>query len=933
MMKPFVLLPLVLLISQVAADPLAPIPTEKVGLSLAEQIVLNKKQQIIIPDQYQLFTAPTGYFDASYGRGGSKDVYDIRLQTLSDLLYHSADITYSTNETATTSRVSFTRYKDQEQKYLGIWQQYRFGDVWLSSATGDKIEKGLGAHFSSDLAPAKWQNLVTSFAKTAEPGWQADIFRNGVYLYSQTVPDNGLLEVNNVQLLYGQNQFRIELYGPFGQRTSLEEVVEVGKSRLSSGDIAYGLSFIEEDQSLLDFNLSDLEFDTAIAHANFAVNDVWQVGFASTFRELSDSQLQNTQYQLSNQFALPNWYIGNTISFDEQQLSQSTQFATSFFNDDSFTVQLSSYWDKSTEQSDHLGDELVLDYYLQSDRFVNQFSVRHNTLKRELSRFEHRVSFFSDLGFNISNALSYDKVASQRALQQGSLSIATRFSSNIRLLASLPYQFSDGFKVQRNAANLSVDYYIRQQTGSHSLQLKALSLFDNPAWQTSYRYAFDAKTHQLTFAASYAPDDKWRVSAGVQVHFGYNYFNEQMTFSNQYIQTGAILDVHAFLDRRLNGIPDILDKNLTNVGFIGDPLWQGVKTNHTGRAELLSTQLEPTVLQGAWQKGSKPLIDEYVIYTHPGSVHKINMPFYLTSQLELFVLLESDGNNLSLSEVPVVIKNRSTGNVYHSVSDADGLVNPADLQPGSYSVYVDSDYLKDKGLVAEYREINFDGPLQGGYVILPNIILKSASLATEGPSLEVVLNEDKNYMPIIADATGTVIHLPPKGNTIAPYQSDQLTQHQFNPVTVAHSKTELEKLRHGLDIAQAMNERNNYGVKQALISLGDEAVADNVFTNVQNQQQKELSIFSPKVTLEQGWVVQFASALNIEAAQIARSKLATASVTSIVKKKVDNVTWYCVVSQPLANRSDAQELLLQSGLDGFVNQASVYQGFSIEERE
>ena len=392
----------------------------------------NKPKKVItVPDQYQLFTVPNGYLNATYDRSNQRENYDVIGQTVSDLLYHSANFTLTTDEEQTTSRLNFTRYPNAGKKYLGIWDQYSFGDVFVRSSTGNNSEKGLGLNFLTRSDQTEFDNLTTSFGKTAPPGWDADVFRNGVFLYSQKVPDDGLLEFNNVELLYGYNEFKIELYGPFGERRTLIENIEVRKNALSQGNVSYGLSLVEEDSSLLDFKLDELEFDVLNANFSVGVTDTWQVGLATTINNLSDSENKTAQYQVSNKFALPGWYIDNALVVSEQQLNQTTSLATSFFSNDSLTLQYNSRWDRGEDDTEFLGGELNLNYHIRNKQFVNQFTLINNDTDNDFRSFSHRFSYFLQ-GYNLSNTLSYQESNGEEGTWQGAFSAVTRLSNNIR---------------------------------------------------------------------------------------------------------------------------------------------------------------------------------------------------------------------------------------------------------------------------------------------------------------------------------------------------------------------------------------------------------------------------------------------------------------------------------------------------------------------
>ncbi|MDU0354647.1 carboxypeptidase-like regulatory domain-containing protein [Paraglaciecola aquimarina] len=126
------------------------------------------------------------------------------------------------------------------------------------------------------------------------------------------------------------------------------------------------------------------------------------------------------------------------------------------------------------------------------------------------------------------------------------------------------------------------------------------------------------------------------------------------------------------------------------------------------------------------------------------------MPFYLTTELEFFVVLINQDQVSSLGNAPIIVSNISTGDEYQAESDVDGYVSFNNLMLGNYQVKIDQQFLTDKGLQAEVAGFEFNSPLKGGFILLPNIELSRSESGEIGANklLKIDLDDD-NYAPIL----------------------------------------------------------------------------------------------------------------------------------------------------------------------------------------
>ena len=916
---------------------------------------------ITIEDEYRLATVPTGFASLEYQVNDNSRGYDTNIQMESDLAYHSASITLNRNEDQTNSRIVLSRYPQfTGDKILGIWDMYSVGDLYLrQSSLTPGSSRGVGIDFSANVKGDFTENMTTSFSKTARPGWDADIYHNGVFLETRVVPDDGLLEFDNLEVYYGANEFKIVLYGPFGEQETLIEQVSVRNNSLGQGDFSYGLSLKENDSSLLDVNLSEFDIDSIGGRFNIGLFNNWQLGLSVDLNNINDSNSKSESFRISNQIIFPGWFIQNNIAVNPNNITQATSLATSFFNNDNFTLEYDSKWndEKNTSQGDE--SSLSARYSIRLGSTTNHFSYSNDELgSSKVERLQYRLSYFNKY-INASNSLHYTRINDTEDRFFGSLSLTSRIVDTLRFVATIPYEISGEEVVDPDRITASVLYNYRNGAYNHTFNASGNSFFEEDRWSVGYNLAVNKPTHRFTLRTQYNSDDKWTLTAGIDINFGYDYFNNKMLFSSNTLRNSGSLDVHTYLDRQLNGIPDVLDYDLAGVTFSGGPNWEDVVTNQDGQARLFGAKNGITALTANWNSGSggATFNNDYVIYSHPGSLQRVNLPFYLTTEVELFVVIANGGQALTLANVPLIASNLSTGDQYALETDFDGYAGFVDLLPGKYNVYVDTKYLLDKGLQAEVSGFEFESPLRGGFVVLPNIELSRSETGDSGANklVKVILDEN-NYEPLLDTDNDKLIHLPPKGGMRAPYSSDKLDLAIFKRIRMQSTEQERKELRNKLATAAESSRQFQPGRTPANSNLSIAEVVtslSNAQTTKDLNKQSPLVVVTPlkpdnvasgqllptanistqglnvgnldtKLDLSSGFVVQYAALNSLDVATELTQNYSSIAPLHIVRKVVKGKSMYCLISRVFKDNAAARAYLQTAKKDGFIVSATQY---------
>jgi hypothetical protein len=172
-----------------------------------------------------------------------------------------------------TLRVSAYR-KDPEGHMLGPLKatQVAVGDVELYSGN----LAGAGGVGRGAFVSNRALQRPTSFGKTVlrgplPLGWDAELYRNGQLLGFQTETADGRYEFD-VDLIYGNNDLEVVLYGPQGQIRREKQSIPVGSAGVPKGKLEYWAGVIQRNHDLISFHDPPTGFDRG-----------WQYGFGAQY--------------------------------------------------------------------------------------------------------------------------------------------------------------------------------------------------------------------------------------------------------------------------------------------------------------------------------------------------------------------------------------------------------------------------------------------------------------------------------------------------------------------------------------------------------------------------------------------------------------------------------------------------------------------------
>lgn len=724
----------------------------------------ESKKVLYLADTYQLLTPPTADVSLSIGKQSSSDINGaFSLQSSSDILYHSANISLhkNINNSDITSRVSFTRHQSTPDTPLwGGLNQYSFGDVSSGgSALFSNSSSGLGLRFSR-----RPKNVSNNFGTqviegNATPGWDVELHYNGFLVETKKVPDDGYYVFQDVKTEYGNNHFEVRLFGPFGEEEVRKVNLTIGSNWLPKGEFSYTGYMLDSNKTLLNGVInkaiidSQQDYGAAIDYSPFNNTHIGtffqHVGEKTTASTLQESR---TYFGTHIQSALNNLVIDlEYVKQQDRGHRLTAQGIGQFPWGQNYNVVLQDQKNFSITANNNFAHNYQASFatggILPFKRGVGYragltYSGGEEGVDSWL--FNSSLSWrFSQLHF--SNTLNYQVINADSV--QNSLTGNLAISSNI---ADIRLRATTSYVIEPISYISSINLGASLRGGSNSYhnlyttyQPKS-KVRNKDNWSLGYTYSTTLDRFRLFSNMDVNANDQWAINFGMNFFFDYDAHNNKFIMSSTNASNSGHLNITSYLDRNDNNRRDEGDWLLNDISFAPMPLWRDRATNQFGQVTLSGVPVYNPVTFNA-----TPNIDvatkqpDYTIYTHPGSRVNIELPFTIKTNISGFIEMEGLNGTQALTTGSVILTNHNTDEKKELVIDIDGYYEAPMLNPGHYSIQVATRDLERLKLVAKQGTVNFVTPPQGGEYEIPVILLVTASDNSDiSTSTNVTLNEE-----------------------------------------------------------------------------------------------------------------------------------------------------------------------------------------------
>jgi hypothetical protein len=211
---------------------------------------LKSLPQVRIP--YRMWRAPALDFVVSGGLtyragDGAKVDRETSVYAAGEIARLSYDVQVSTTQKGIPNLLRMRAYRsDPDATLLGPLKATHigFGDVeGFSSRLSGTSAAGRGAVVTNRPLASRTGFDRTRFEGDLPTGWEAEIYRNGELLGFAKSDGSQRYVFDDVQLLYGDNQVEIRLYGPQGQIRTRQETINIGQDNVPPGKTWYWAGF------------------------------------------------------------------------------------------------------------------------------------------------------------------------------------------------------------------------------------------------------------------------------------------------------------------------------------------------------------------------------------------------------------------------------------------------------------------------------------------------------------------------------------------------------------------------------------------------------------------------------------------------------------------------------------------------------------------
>jgi hypothetical protein len=136
---------------------------------------------------------------------------------------------------------------------------FGFGDVaGLTTRLSGSPTSGRGAVVTNRPVVSPTSFDRTHFEGDLPSGWDAELYRNGELLAFAHSDANQRYVFDDVQLMYGENDISIVLYGPQGQIRTRDEVINVGEDNVPAGKTWYWAGINQPGRDLVSLRKQEI---------------------------------------------------------------------------------------------------------------------------------------------------------------------------------------------------------------------------------------------------------------------------------------------------------------------------------------------------------------------------------------------------------------------------------------------------------------------------------------------------------------------------------------------------------------------------------------------------------------------------------------------------------------------------------------------------
>lgn len=644
--------------------------------------------------------------------------YDANVTIEGQALKHEAYALASYNDRDQISAIRTRLSKRNENPVLlGPLQarSYSIGDTDLTDLplTGDARQE-LGFRVSnSELVNTQFE--TTDINGDAIPGWDIELYRNGVLVDSILVDNDGRYEFSDVQLFAGDNLFEIFFYGPQGEIRNRKINIPVTEALLASQNNTYDVSAsLSDSQTYQKISNGDVDEDSPhfVGRFNKVIGDT-----------LAYVGVRNRDIEGDNRtfIAAGGTKIWNNTIFDlntgiDNEANTAAQLvARKNIND--WNLALRGLVQDENYQADESTNPRVLDVSLNAQKNFEispqtrsnisvQSGYSENAGGQKL--IENRLGLSHQFKqYNISNTTVHEKFDSDDVL-----ATEDRLDNTLSLRANMGRVFARGGVTYEIKPEQGVDRYFSQFSYRPSQKFSSDLFLDHEPDRDFSEARLNLNYTHKNFRTSpfIEIDSDDEIFAGVNLNF--NIIDQPdssmpLITSEQTVGRGLV-SAFVYHDKNGNKIFDENDEPLPEVIVESVNVRRRAETNDKGYSLIRNL---PSVRATDIVVDDQTLPDPYMIsgfegasiFPSAGEIVEIEFPVHMSGEIDGTVMIRGKNGTVKTmkgGEIELLSLKDGKNNIVKAPIAIDGFFVVPKIPPGQYLMQVSHKTAKRFGAAA-----------------------------------------------------------------------------------------------------------------------------------------------------------------------------------------------------------------------------------------
>lgn len=555
------------------------------------------------------------------------------------------------------------------------------------------------------------QSNTTDFVGDLLPGWDIELYHNGILLETRTVDDSGRYEFRDLDLSFGDNVFKMVFYGPQGQKRERIENVQVNANTLQSRKLTYNLSVSKQNDSLFNGEIAELplidSYRTALSLEQSLSNDIsLQSGYTSyQFRD--GVRHSFVPFTVNYYFPFAKINLGVVKDLDA---GSSVEFSSkSRFSKHSFDLNYKKLDEDFTTDS-HLANNvknsmgmrlsgplyntegLAFTYSLNGGTSTTYNDVKTQAINAYLGMFTNEYS--------LSNTLSYTDIS---ILNSPNIEVFNGNSQFTKNFDSMRWRTQIGYDIKPDVelTNASTSLFWSM---SESLSSEFGLHYNKAATRASYILNWDTDYAVVSANVSVDDNSQYQAFLSLRFSFGQDPTTGNIKIARDRMATTGGISARVFEDLNLDGIYNNNEPLIEGAKLVGIHARRDTHTKESGVAfltglpknRITDVKLDVDSLDNPFWI---PVDKGFSFLPRPGAIESLDIPVVTAGEIEGVVTVIRSGKELPGRFITLQILDDENKVVQETDSEYDGFYLFSAVIPGKYKVVIAPAYLKQNNLM------------------------------------------------------------------------------------------------------------------------------------------------------------------------------------------------------------------------------------------